>query len=137
MAIRRTAKVACHESWCPIERTLGAIGGIWKVIIIRELLTGTKRYGYLHRTIGGVTHKMLTQQLRELERDGLVHREVYKQVPPKVEYSLSELGTRLAPILEAMHSWGRELHDASDGGGPAGQAQTSAAGQPAVASAIS
>ena len=107
------------------------------MIIIRELLTGTKRYGYLHRTIGGVTHKMLTQQLRELERDGLVHREVYKQVPPKVEYSLSELGTRLAPILEAMHSWGRELHDASDGGGPAGQAQTSAAGQPAVASAIS
>ena len=113
MSTVRTSKAACHESWCPIERTLGVIGGVWKVIIIRELLTGTKRYGHLHRTIGGVTHKMLTQQLRELERDGILHREVYKQVPPKVEYSLSPLGARLGPILDAMHSWGLELHEAS------------------------
>ena len=115
MSTVRTSKAACHESWCPIERTLGVIGGVWKVIIIRELLTGTKRYGHLHRTIGGVTHKMLTQQLRELERDGILHREVYKQVPPKVEYSLSPLGARLGPILDAMHSWGLELHEVSPG----------------------
>jgi DNA-binding HxlR family transcriptional regulator len=108
MATRRTAKVVCADNWCPIERTLGVIGGIWKVIIIRELLTGTKRYGYLHRTIGGVTHKMLTQQLRELERDGVLHRKVYTQVPPKVEYTLTELGARLAPMLQTMHAWGLE-----------------------------
>lgn len=121
MSTRRVAKAVCDEAWCPIERTLGVIGGVWKLIIIRELLTGTKRYGYLHRTIGGVTHKMLTQQLRELERDGVLHREVYKQIPPKVEYSLTELGTRLAPILEAMHQWGLELPLASDASGPDAQ----------------
>ena len=70
MSTRRTAKVACQPEWCPVERTLAIIGGVWKVIIIRELLTGTKRYGQLHRALRGVTHKMLTQQLRELERDG-------------------------------------------------------------------
>ena len=126
MRADRTAKVECDESWCPIERTLGAIGGIWKVIIIRELLTGTKRYGQLHRTIRGVTHKMLTQQLRELERDGLVHREVYKQVPPKVEYSLSELGQGLAPILDAMHAWGRELQPTGAGSDPVAQTEAQA-----------
>jgi DNA-binding HxlR family transcriptional regulator len=113
MSTQRVSKAACQETWCPIERTLGVIGGVWKVIIIRELLTGTKRYGHLHRTIGGVTHKMLTQQLRELERDGILHREVYKQVPPKVEYSLTPLGVRLGPILDAMHSWGLGLHEAA------------------------
>jgi DNA-binding HxlR family transcriptional regulator len=111
MSTRRTAKMNCEDSWCPIERTLGVVGGVWKVIIIRELLTGTKRYSYLHRTIGGVTHKMLTQQLRELESDGVLHREVYKQVPPKVEYSLSPLGLRLAPVLDAMHEWGLDLKE--------------------------
>lgn len=115
MKRERTAKVVCDDNWCPIERTLGAIGGIWKVIIIRELLTGVKRYGQLHRTIGGVTHKMLTQQLRELERDGVLHREVYKQVPPKVEYSLTALGSRLAPVLQAMQSWGKTLPPESRG----------------------
>jgi len=128
MSTRRVAKAVCDQAWCPIERTLGVIGGVWKLIIIRELLTGTKRYGYLHRTIGGVTHKMLTQQLRELERDGVLHREVYKQVPPKVEYSISELGARLAPILEAMHQWGLELEDVAGAGTPNGQDGTSVAG---------
>ncbi|HKV72956.1 MAG TPA: helix-turn-helix domain-containing protein [Gemmatimonadales bacterium] len=106
MTTRRTGKGICHEGWCPIERTLGVIGGVWKVLILRELLSGARRYGSLHRTIGGVTHKMLTQQLRELERDGVVHRKVYQQIPPKVEYSLTGLGIELAPILKAMHSWG-------------------------------
>jgi DNA-binding HxlR family transcriptional regulator len=109
MTTRRTAKGICHEGWCPIERTLGVIGGVWKVLIIRELLPGTKRYSDLHRAIGGVTHKMLTQQLRELERDGVVRRKVYSQVPPKVEYSLTSGGLELTPILKAMHSWGSSL----------------------------
>ena len=109
MSTRRTAKVACQPEWCPVERTLAIIGGVWKVIIIRELLTGTKRYGQLHRTLRGVTHKMLTQQLRELERDGVVHREMYPQVPPKVEYSLTARGRGLGPLLQEMHRWGNEL----------------------------
>lgn len=113
MTTRRIAKIACKDDWCPIERTLGVIGGVWKVIIIRELLTGTKRYSSLHRTLDGVTHKMLTAQLRELERDGVVHREVYREVPPKVEYSLTSLGMGLAPILDAMHGWGMELTDSN------------------------
>jgi DNA-binding HxlR family transcriptional regulator len=82
---------------------------MWKVIIIRELLTGLKRYGQLHRALNGVTHKMLTQQLRELEADGVVKRTVYPVVPPKVEYELTPLGIKLRPILEAMNEWGAEL----------------------------
>ncbi len=109
MTTRRTAKVACQPEWCPVERTLAIIGGVWKVIIIRELLTGTRRYGQLHRALHGVTHKMLTQQLRELEYDGVVHREMYPQVPPKVEYSLTARGRRLDPLLTEMHRWGNEL----------------------------
>jgi len=126
--MRRTAKTVCQENWCPIERTLGVIGGIWKVIIIRELLTGTKRYGYLHRTIGGVTHKMLTQQLRELERDGVLHRKVYTQVPPKVEYTLSELGARLAPMLQTMHAWGLEHIEAVPDSTPSAPDEVAIAG---------
>jgi DNA-binding HxlR family transcriptional regulator len=109
MTARRMTKGDCHEGWCPIERTLGVIGGVWKVLILRELLGGARRYGSLHRSITGVTHKMLTQQLRELEHDGVVHRKVYHQIPPKVEYSLTSLGLELAPILKAMHGWGSSL----------------------------
>jgi DNA-binding HxlR family transcriptional regulator len=136
MSSQRTSKAPCHEIWCPIERTLGVIGGVWKVIIIRELLTGTKRYSYLHRTIGGVTHKMLTQQLRELERDGILHREVYKQVPPKVEYSLSPLGVRLGPILDAMQHWGLELHTVSTGEPSSGEAHPGAAPELVAAAGV-
>ncbi len=102
----RTQRAACLRKSCPIEQTLGVIGGVWKVIIIRELLDGTRRYGQLHRALVGVTHKMLTQQLRELEADGVLHREVYREVPPKVEYSLTPLGTQLAPLLDTMREWG-------------------------------
>jgi DNA-binding HxlR family transcriptional regulator len=97
---------ACDPVWCPIEVTLEVIGGVWKVVIVRELLEGTRRYGELHRRLRGVTHKMLTQQLRELERDGLLVRKVYPQVPPKVEYSLTRLGRSLSPLLGAMQKWG-------------------------------
>jgi DNA-binding HxlR family transcriptional regulator len=88
---------------------LGSIGGMWKVIIIRELMSGVKRYGELHRALVGVTHKMLTQQLRELEADGVLTRTVYPVVPPKVEYRLTPLGEKLRPILDAMNTWGAEL----------------------------
>jgi DNA-binding HxlR family transcriptional regulator len=104
-----TTRTPCLRNSCPIEQTLDVIGGVWKVIIIRELLDGTKRYGQLHRSLRGVTHKMLTQQLRELEADGVVHREVYREVPPKVEYSLTSLGERLAPLLDTMREWGVSL----------------------------
>ena len=94
---------------CAVETTLRVIGGRWKVLIIRELFTDVKRFGELHRALNGITQKMLTQQLREMEQDGLVKREVYPQVPPKVEYSLTPLGKTLKPILEAMHDWGEKF----------------------------
>jgi DNA-binding HxlR family transcriptional regulator len=111
MASRRGQKNAahCRPEWCPIEATLDVIGGMWKVVIVRELLQGTRRYGELHRGVPGATHKMLTQQLRELERDGVLTRRVYLQVPPKVEYTLTPFGRRLAPVLDAMHDWGAEV----------------------------
>lgn len=91
---------------CPVETTLAIIGGRWKVLILQELLKGVKRFNELHRALHGITQKMLTQQLREMEDDGIVHREVYLQVPPKVEYSLTPLGQSLEPILDVMHQWG-------------------------------
>lgn len=90
---------------CPVERTLEVIGGRWKVLILRELFPGLKRFGQLHRALSGITQKMLTQQLREMEEDGIIHREVYLQVPPKVEYSLTPLGESLKPVIDAMHEW--------------------------------
>jgi len=95
-----------YQVSCTVEATLKVIGGRWKVLILRELFQGIKRFGELHRALNGITQKMLTQQLREMEQDGLIHREVYLQVPPKVEYSLTDLGKTLQPILNAMHDWG-------------------------------
>ena len=109
MASRRLNDVACEPAWCPIEVSIEVIGGTWKVIIVRELLEGTRRYSELHRALKRVTHKMLAQQLRELERDGVINRKVYPQVPPKVEYSLTPLGDALGPILETMQSWGKRV----------------------------
>lgn len=93
---------------CPVETTLGIIGGLWKVLILRELLSGTRRFSELHRALTGVTHRTLTQQLRELEAHRVIHRKVYRQVPPKVEYSLTPLGMSLKPVLDAMHQWGEK-----------------------------
>lgn len=106
MSSRRIGTKDCEPTWCPIEVALEVIGGLWKVIIVRELLEGTRRYSQLHRALKRVTHKMLAQQLRELERDGVVNRKVYPQVPPKVEYSLTPLGRALSPLLDSMHAWG-------------------------------
>ena len=102
-------KTECDRLTCPVEATLMVMNGRWKVLILRELLQGVKRFGELHRALTGVTQKMLTQQLREMERDGILHRRVYPQVPPKVEYSVTPLGESLKPILEAMQAWGIRL----------------------------
>ena len=96
---------------CPVETTLTLIGDKWKVLILRDLLDGTKRFGELKKSIGGVSQKVLTAQLRAMEASGLVHREVYAEVPPRVEYSLTELGRSLKPILDSMVLWGRAYQE--------------------------
>lgn len=93
---------------CPVETTLMLIGDKWKVLILRDLISGTKRFGELKKSIGNVSQKVLTAQLRDMEEKGLVSRKVYAEVPPRVEYSLTELGHSLKPILDAMWDWGKE-----------------------------
>lgn len=91
---------------CPVETTLTLIGDKWKVLIIRDLLTGTKRFGELKKSIGSVSQKVLTAQLRAMEENGLLSRTVYAEVPPRVEYTLTETGYSLKPILDSMWAWG-------------------------------
>jgi DNA-binding HxlR family transcriptional regulator len=91
---------------CPVETTLTLISDKWKVLILRDLLTGTKRFGELKKSIGHVSQKVLTAQLRQMEASDLVSRKVYAEVPPRVEYTLTELGYSLKPILDAMWKWG-------------------------------
>lgn len=93
---------------CPVETTLTLISDKWKVLILRDLLPGTKRFGELKKSIGHVSQKVLTAQLRQMEQSGLVNRKVYVEVPPKVEYSLTDVGYSLKPILDAMWTWGEE-----------------------------
>jgi DNA-binding HxlR family transcriptional regulator len=90
---------------CPLEELLKAIGGKWKVIILWHVARGPQRFGELRRRVSGVTQKMLTQQLRELEHDGFVTREVFAEVPPRVVYSATELTTQMRPLLLTMHDW--------------------------------
>ena len=91
---------------CPVETTLMLIGDKWKVLILRDLMPGTRRFGELKKSIGSVSQKVLTAQLRDMEAKGLVSRKVYAEVPPRVEYSLTDLGKSLKPILGAMWVWG-------------------------------
>ncbi|GFZ33161.1 transcriptional regulator [Clostridium zeae] len=92
---------------CPSGYTMDVIGGKWKLLILWHLLNdGIKRYGEIKKVLPGITHKMLSSQLKELENDGIVHREEYQQIPPKVEYSLTEKGITLTPILKAISEWG-------------------------------
>ena len=93
---------------CPVETTLTLIGDKWKVLILRDLLPGTKRFGELKKSVGSVSRKVLTAQLRAMEESGLVQRKVYAEMPPRVEYSLTELGRSLKPILDSMWVWGED-----------------------------
>ena len=93
---------------CPVETTLMLISDRWKVLIIRDLLDGTKRFGELKKSIGSISQKVLTSNLREMEAYGLVNRKVYAEVPPRVEYTLTDTGYSLKPILDAMVEWGME-----------------------------
>lgn len=93
---------------CPVETTLMLIGDKWKVLILRDLMPGTRRFGELKKSIGHVSQKVLTAQLRDMEASGLVSRRVYAEVPPRVEYTLTELGRSLEPVLDALRHWGEE-----------------------------
>ena len=93
---------------CPVETTLMLIGDKWKVLILRDLMDGTKRFGELKKSIGTVSQKVLTAQLRDMEEKGLLTRKVYAEVPPRVEYTLTETGYSLKPVLDAMWTWGAD-----------------------------
>ena len=102
------------KSGCAVEVTLSVMGGTWKPVILFHLLPGKKRFGELGRSIGGITQRMLTLQLRELEEAGIVERTVYAEVPPRVDYELTELGRSLQPVLIAMRNWGNEYSQRFD-----------------------
>lgn len=93
---------------CPVATTVGLIGNKWKLLIIRDVLIGPQRFGALRKSLDGISQKVLTDSLREMESDGIITRTVYPEVPPRVEYALSELGETMRPILNAMESWGNE-----------------------------
>jgi DNA-binding HxlR family transcriptional regulator len=90
---------------CPVETTLGILAGRWTVMIIHQLLEGTKRFNQLQRELSGITHRTLSKQLRQMEAQGLIERRDYREIPPRVEYSLTPLGLTLRDILQAMHVW--------------------------------
>lgn len=98
---------------CPVEVTLGLLSSKWKTLIIRELLTGTKRFSEIKRALPGVTQKMLTQSLRGLEEDGLIERKIFPVVPPKVEYKLTDLGWSLNPVIDTMRAFGTHYRSIS------------------------
>lgn len=104
------------EDYCPVEAALHRIGGKWKALIVLRLLAGPRRFNEMQRSLSGCTQRVLTNQLRDLEADGLIHREIFAEVPPRVEYSLTPAGAALEPIVRAMCEWGQEhvLGDAPD-----------------------
>lgn len=103
---------------CPVEATLQLISNKWKVLILRDLLEGTRRFGELKKSIGSVTQKVLTGNLREMEADGLLTRRVYAEVPPRVEYTLTGTGESLRPVLDAMSRWGEAYRQTAEGVAP-------------------
>ncbi|PAQ16305.1 ArsR family transcriptional regulator [Bacillaceae bacterium SAOS 7] len=102
---------ACPDPFgCPVQATLEVVGGKWKGVILFHLLSGTKRFNEFRKLMPDITQRMLTLQLRELEKDGVVHREVYREIPPKVEYSLTDFGRTLKPIIVLMRDWGERFN---------------------------
>ncbi|MDO5602187.1 MAG: helix-turn-helix domain-containing protein [Oscillospiraceae bacterium] len=101
---------------CPVETTLTLISNRWKVLILRDLMEGTKRFGELKRSVGGISQKVLTSQLRAMEENGLLTRKAYAEVPPRVEYTLTETGRSLKPVLNAMGEWGAAYQKKTAGG---------------------
>ncbi len=93
---------------CPVATTVQLIGNKWKLLILRNLLARPWRFNELHKSLDGISQKVLTESLRSLEADGIITRTVYPEVPPRVEYALSELGESMRPILDAMQTWGKE-----------------------------
>ena len=102
---------------CPVATTVGLIGNKWKLLILRNLLAGTQRFGELRKTLPGISQKVLTDNLRSMEDDGILTRRIYPEVPPRVEYSLTELGNTMRPILKAMESWGLGYQETVRGSG--------------------
>lgn len=96
---------------CPVEYTASMIANKWKILILRDLMEGTKRYNELTRTVKGISAKVLTENLRELEKDGIIQRKVYPVVPPKVEYSMTEKGNELKPIIDLMREYGKKYRN--------------------------
>ena len=94
--------------FCPVATTVDLIGNKWKLLIMRELLTGTKRFNEIHRLVGGISQKVLTENVRKMESDGIVKREVFPEVPPRVEYSLTDIGDSLRPVINSMSDWGTD-----------------------------
>ncbi|MDR0567578.1 MAG: helix-turn-helix transcriptional regulator [Spirochaetaceae bacterium] len=92
---------------CPVATTVNLIGNKWKLLILRDLLSGTRRFGELRKSVAGISQKVLTDNLREMEADGLVNRAIFAEIPPRVEYSLSDLGNSLRPIINDMEEWGK------------------------------
>lgn len=96
---------------CPVETTMHLISNKWRIFILRELLGGTKRFNELHRSITNISQKVLTQNLRGMEKDGIILREVFAEVPPRVEYRLSDLGSSLRPVISALAKWGEKYKE--------------------------
>ena len=107
--IKNDKKIVFDEKSCPVTATMQVLGGKWKAILINAIYhTSPARFGELKRSVKGITQSMLTQQLRELEDDGLISRKIYAEIPPKVEYTLTEFGLTLSPIMQSMANWGLE-----------------------------
>lgn len=102
-------KVDCSETWCPVSRCMRVIGGKWKIIILYALHNGVNRFGILQKTLPDISKQMLTTQLRELEKDDIISRKIFPEIPPRVEYTITPLGQTLFPIIEAMDQWGRKV----------------------------
>lgn len=102
-------KMIFDENSCPVTATMKVLGGKWKAILINAIYhTSPARFGELKRNVTGITQSMLTQQLRELEEDGIISRKIYAEIPPRVEYTLTEFGLTLSPIMQSMAKWGKE-----------------------------